>query len=256
MRPWATRLRAAVPPAFGALSLIAFLATVEMLLRVGVLNRFIVPFPSEAILSISRLFIDEHLAVRCIQTASKIVVAVVIIAVVGIPIGTALHTWVIARRAYYSWFAGLASAPLVILYPLFLVLLGRGTGAIVLMAGIAGLTPVVLKTIEGLQSTPVGLVKLGKTMQLSNFGLFSKILLPAALPAIFSGLRIGLIYCTTNIIALEFLIDFDGVGQLINLLSYRYDLPGTYAAIAFAILVCATILLATDGAERWVKRTL
>ena len=67
--------------------------------------------------------------------------------------------------------------------------------------------------------------------------MFLKILFPAALPTIFVGFRLGLIFALINVVGVEFLINFGGLGQLINDLAERYDLPGTYAAICFVILV-------------------
>jgi ABC-type nitrate/sulfonate/bicarbonate transport system permease component len=51
------------------------------------------------------------------------------------------------------------------------------------------------------------------------------------------GLRLGLIFALINIVGVEFLINFGGLGHLINELAERYDLPGTYAAICFVVLV-------------------
>ena len=52
-----------------------------------------------------------------------------------------------------------------------------------------------------------------------------------------SGFRLGLIFALINVVGVEFLINFGGLGQLINDLAERYDLAGTYAAICFVILV-------------------
>ena len=62
-------------------------------------------------------------------------------------------------------------------------------------------------------------------------------LFPSALPTIFVGIRLGLIFALINVVGVEFLINFGGLGQLINELAERYDLPGVYAAICFVILV-------------------
>ena len=61
---------------------------------------------------------------------------------------------------------------------------------------------------------------------------------PAAgrFPSVFVRLKLRLIFALINIVGVEFLINFGGLGQLINELAERYDLPGTYAAICFVIL--------------------
>jgi ABC-type nitrate/sulfonate/bicarbonate transport system permease component len=50
----------------------------------------------------------------------------------------------------------------------------------------------------------------------------------------------------------EFLINFGGLGALINELSERFDLAGTYAAICFVILVSIIVFMTTERAERWL----
>ena len=70
------------------------------------------------------------------------------------------------------------------------------------------------------------LIDVGRSFQLTPAQQFRKILLPAALPSIFVGLRLGLIFAMINIVGVEFLINFGGLGQLINELAERYDLPG------------------------------
>jgi ABC-type nitrate/sulfonate/bicarbonate transport system permease component len=71
--------------------------------------------------------------------------------------------------------------------------------------------------------------------------------------AIFVGVRLGLIFALINIVGVEFLINYGGLGQLINDLAERYDLPGTYAAICFVILVSVLFFMALEKAERWLR---
>ena len=118
------------------------------------------------------------------------------------------------------------------MYPLFLVIFGRSATTIVMIGFAAGLAPVILKTIEGLAGTRPGAASTSAAASGSRASQqFWKILLPAALPSIFVGLRLGLIFAMINIVGVEFLINFGGLGQLINELAERYDLPGTYGAI-------------------------
>jgi len=54
-------------------------------------------------------------------------------------------------------------------------------------------------------------------------------------------------------VGVEFLINFGGLGQLINELAERYDLAGMYAAICFVILVSISVFLLTERLERWLR---
>jgi NitT/TauT family transport system permease protein len=140
-----------------------------------------------------------------------------------------------------------------LLYPLFLVIFGRNALTIIMMAFLSGLAPVILKTIEGLSSTRRVLLNVGRSFKLTPSQQFWKILFPSALPAIFVGIRLGLIFALINVVGVEFLINFGGLGQLINELAERYDLPGTYAAICFVVLVSVVFFAATERAERWLR---
>ena len=97
------------------------------------------------------------------------------------------------------------------------------------------------------------LVNVGRSFNLTGPQQFWKILLPAALPTIFVGIRLGLVFALINVVGVEFLINYGGLGQLINDLSERYDLAGTYAAICFVILVSVLFFMALEKVERWLR---
>jgi NitT/TauT family transport system permease protein len=74
------------------------------------------------------------------------------------------------------------------------------------------------------------------------------------MPSIFTGLRLGLTFSLINIVGVEFLINLGGLGQLINELAERYDLPGTYAAICFVLLASVLFFACMEHIERWLQR--
>jgi ABC-type nitrate/sulfonate/bicarbonate transport system permease component len=242
-----------VPPLVGLGSVIAVLAIVEELVRAGLINAFIVPLPSSVLAAVPRVLVEENMAHRFWQTLQEAMWAGLLVAAVGIGTGAALHRFRVLRLATETWIAALAAAPVVLMYPLFLVIFGRSATTIVMIGFVAGLPPVILKTVEGLQGTRRVLVDVGRSFRLRESQLFTKILLPAALPAIFVGLRLGLIFALINIVGVEFLINFGGLGQLINDLAERYDLPGTYAAILFVVLVSVLFFVVMERIERWLR---
>ena len=189
---------------------------------------------------------------RFLSTAWECLAAGVLLTVFGIAIGVTMHRTPLLRLACENWVGAMASAPLVLAYPLFLVLFGRSALTIIMMSFIVGLAPVILKTIEGLSTTRRVLIDVGRSFKLTPAQQFRKILLPSALPTIFIGVRLGLMFALINVVALEFLINFGGLGQLINDLAERYDLPGVYAAICFVVLVSVVFFVITERVERWL----
>jgi len=239
--------------AVGLGSLAVFFLIVEILIQIGVINRFIVPPPSEIIGSFYRVIVEEHVFSRFLLTATECLTAGVMLTVFGVAGGVLMHRFKLLQQACETWVAAMASAPIVLMYPLFLVIFGRNAWTIIMMGFFAALPPVILKTIEGIAGTRKVLVNVGRSFNLNATQQFWKILFPAALPTIFVGLRLGLIFALINIVGVEFLINFGGLGQLINDLAERYDLAGTYAAICFVILVSIVFFMALEKAERWLR---
>jgi ABC-type nitrate/sulfonate/bicarbonate transport system permease component len=237
----------------GAGTVLAAIVLVEVMVRIGLINRFIVPLPSQIIAAIPRIIAEENVLHRFWQTAQEVLWASVLLAVVGISLGALLYRFRTLRIACESWVGALAAAPIVLMYPLFLVIFGRSATTIVMIGFAAGLAPVILKTVEGLSGTRLVLINVGRSFKLTRSQQFWKILLPSALPSVFVGLKLGLIFAMINIVGVEFLINFGGLGQLINELAERYDLPGTYGAILFVILASVVFFALTERLERWLR---
>lgn len=244
------RWRAAIV-GFG--TLVAAVVALEILIRIGLVSPFVVPLPSDVLLAFERIVVEEGVFRRFLVTAGEAFGAGLILAAVGIPIGVLLDRLELLRRATESWIAAFAAAPIVLIYPLFLVIFGRSAWTIVMIGALAGLPPVILKTLEGLRAVPSVLINVGRSFSLDARQQFLKIKLPAALPSIFVGIRLGLMFALINVVGVEFLINFGGLGPLINVLAERYDLAGTYAAIAFVVLVSVCFFASLERIERWLR---
>jgi NitT/TauT family transport system permease protein len=242
-----------VPALTGLATVVAFFVLIEVLIRLGVVNRFIVPPPSEIIGSFGRVIVEEHVFRRFLLTLGECLTAGIMITVFGVAGGVLMHRYKLLQQACETWVAAFAAAPVVLAYPLFMVIFGRSAWTIIMIGFVAALPPVILKTLEGMSGTRKVLVNVGKSFNLTSSQQFWKIMFPAAMPTIFVGIRLGLIFALINIVGVEFLINYGGLGQLINDLAERYDLAGTYAAICFVILVSVLFFMALEKAERWLR---
>lgn len=245
--------RRALARAVGLGTTAVVILLVEILIRYEIINPYVVPLPSQILLAIPRIVAEEHVAERFVQTALELLWAAAMLATIGIGIGVLFYRFRVLRQACETWVGAMASAPIVLLYPLFLVAFGRSATTIVMIGFVAGLAPVILKTIEGLAGTRRVLLDVGRSFRADGSQQFWKILVPSALPSMFVGLRLGLIFAMINIVGVEFLINFGGLGQLINELAERYDMPGTYGAILFVILTSILFFDLTERLERWVR---
>jgi NitT/TauT family transport system permease protein len=247
------RLAGALPALAGLATVALALAALEALIRADLVSRFVISPPSEVLAGLAVLAREEDLTGHFLQTFGETFAAAALAALVGVPAGLALHRFRLLRDACEGWVAGLASAPLVLLYPLFLVLFGRSVLTIIAMSFVAGLPPVILKTREGLSGIRAVLLHVGHSFNLTPRQQFWKIMFPAAVPAIFTGIRLGLMVALINVVGVEFLIRFGGLGALIADLADRFDLPGMYGAIGFVTLASAGFFLGLERIERWLR---
>jgi len=239
---------------FGLVVVAGLVGLVQVAIGAGFIDEYTVPRPMEIAAALPRLVREEHVASRFLVSAAETFAAGALATVVGTALGAALFRWPLLRRSFEPWAAVLAAAPLVLAYPLFLVLFGRSSVTVVVIAFVSALPPVVLQTVSGFSSVRPVLLAVGRSFGLGRRSEFRHVLLPAALPSVFTGLRLALMFGLINVIGVEFLINLGGLGALINDLSERYDLPGTWAAIGFVVLVSVTFFVLLDGGERWLRQ--
>jgi NitT/TauT family transport system permease protein len=104
-----------VPAALGVLSFVVFIALIELLIRVGVINRFIVPMPSDIIAAFPRVILEEEVLHRFLLTAGEAFSASILVTIFGVAGGVLLHRYNLLRLATETWVAAVAAAPLVLM---------------------------------------------------------------------------------------------------------------------------------------------
>lgn len=241
-------------PWVGVLIVLAAAALLQAAVVAGFVDQYTVPLPSEVVASLPRLVAEEHVGRRVLITAGETLGAALSALVLGLAIGFGLFRFPRMRRSFEPWFAVLAAAPLVLAYPLFLVLFGRSSLTIIVLGFSAALAPVVLTAADGFASVRRVLIDVGRSFRLRGTQEFRMILLPATLPHIFTGLRLALMFSLINVVGVEFLINLGGLGQLVNDLAERYDLPGAWGAILLVVMISVVFFLLLEGGERWLRR--
>jgi ABC-type nitrate/sulfonate/bicarbonate transport system permease component len=236
------------------LTLLVLLGAWQGLVAVGWLSPFSAPPPSDIAAAFPGLIADENIGTGFLQTFGETLGATLIAGAIGVPLGWALHRSRVAGAAFEGWFASLAAAPLVLLYPLFLVVFGRNAATIVAMGAVGALPPIVLKTKEGLDGTRRVLLDVARSLRLSPWKQFSRVSLPSATPVIGNGLRLGAIFALINVVGVEFLINFGGLGEIIANLGDRFELPKMFGAILFVVLTSACFYVLTAKLEQWLSR--
>jgi NitT/TauT family transport system permease protein len=229
------------------------LALVEAAVAFRLLPPLVVARPTEVFAALPGLVIEEGLAERFVVTLAETGAAAGLAAFAGIAIGWLFFSFPRLDLAFRRWLAVIAAAPMILLYPLFLVAFGRNYGTIVAIGFAAALAPVALKTRDGLYGIRPVLMDVGHSFRLRPEKVFRWIMMPAAMPTIMTGIRIGLVFALVNVVAVEFLINFGGLGQLVVEMADRYETPSMYAAILLIAVISACFYAATEGLERWFR---
>ena len=240
------------PALAGLVGLLVVAALVEAAVAQGVLTPLVFARPTHTLAAIAMLQEDQGLLRAFLLTLGQTAASTLLALVIGIPAGYLLYRRRALGEAYEGWLAALFAAPIVLLYPLFLVIFGRGYVALVLMGFVPAMIPITMKTREGLITIPPTLINVGRSFKVSDQDMFWKIQFPAAVPAVFSGIRLGVMYALVNIVAIEYLVDFGGLGRIVSEMYFRFEVPGTYASILFVVLVSVVFYWGFG----WIERRL
>lgn len=241
------------PAVVGLIGLFALLAALELAVSAGWIMHLVVPRPTDTILAFPEVQAEMDLFGNFLVTLGMTAAATALALIVGIPFGYFLHRNRKFGVAYEGWLAAAFAAPTVLLYPLFLVLFGRTYMTLIVMGFIPSSIPIIIQTRQGLLGVPQTLVNVGRSFNLSERDMFWKIQLPSAVPTIFTGIRIGVMYTLVNIVAIEYLIDFGGLGRIVSEMYFRFDTPGTYASIFAVIIVSVLFYWGFGRIEKWIR---
>lgn len=225
----------------------------EFVVRAGWISPLIISPPSALPAAFGKLWQEGFIARPFALTIGQAFAATVAAALVGIPWGYWLWRRPVLGAAYEPWIGAAFAAPTILLFPLFLVLFGRGYTTTIFVGFLAAVIPVVLKTREAFLGIPRVLIDVGRSFHLSEAALVRRIAFPAAVPGIFVGLRLAIIYALVNIIGMEFLIDFGGLGRIVSEMYFRYEIPGMYAAILLIVAVSWMFLTTLARIETWLR---
>lgn len=183
------------------------------------------------------LLVDGTMFVAYAETLRPLVVGVLISAFLGI--GTGL---LIGLSRKFDWlpspiFVVMQTAPLAALIPLLVMIYGIGLTSKVFVVCIMAMPVIVLNTSGAVRNTPASIIEMGQAFLGTKRDVILKIILPAASPIIFAGLRLGVSAGFIGAILAELKITPTGVGDIISYSRSIADYPSMYAAIMSIILL-------------------
>jgi len=151
-------------------------------------------------------------------------------------------------------FLAIAQIPILAWLPFFMLLLGIGETLKIVLVAKAVFTPVTLGTCAGIRAVPGRYLELARVLGLSRARTLRSVVLPAALPQLFSGFRYGLTHAWLSLVAVELLASFEGVGYLMVYSRQLFQLD-VMVAVMLVIALAGLLLdrLLALG-EAWLGR--
>jgi len=162
----------------------------------------------------------------------------------GVALGVAMATWQAADGFFGPLVAVTYSLPKSALVPLFLLWFGIGTVTDVAVVFLACLLPIVVHTYQGVRGVQPVLIWSARAMGTPPGRLLWRVMIPAALPLILTGVRIALGFSFVLTVSAEMIASTDGIGKLI----FMYGENGAYGYMFAAIGVVVAVAFAADRA--------
>ena len=155
----------------------------------------------------------------------------------------------LAKRTVYPLLVSSQMVPKVAIAPVFIIWFGTGLEAKVLISFLIAFFPIMVSTMVGLEAIDADMVRLFRSMGAGAYRTFMKLRLPAALPNIFAGLKIGMSLAVVGAVVAEFVAADRGLGYYLLYANGQLDTPGVFGALLLLMLPSA-LHLALHGPDR------
>src|ERR1700733_9546143 len=174
-------------------------------------------------------------------TLTELAVAFALAMVGGTVVGYFVSRTRYSIRVYEPLFAAIYSLPIILFLPLYVLFFGLGPASKIALGTTISFFPIVLSTIAGFGNVDRTLVTAAKSMGASNYQMFRYVLVPAALPVILTGLRMGFTIALLAIIGSEVIASLAGLGHHIVQLAEGMDMARMFAYIAFVVVIAGLL---------------
>jgi NitT/TauT family transport system permease protein len=232
------------------LLIVAFLAVWEGIVRLFSIPLFILPAPSAIFFALwngmtSALYL-EHVWVTLAET------------LLGFALGSALAfafgiSVALSRRVEYFLYPFIVmfqAMPKVALAPLIIIWFGLGLTSKVVSAGLVAFFPLMVNTIVGLRSADEDRINLMRSLAATRGQIFWMLQLPNAMPYIFAGLEIAMIFALIGAIVAEFVGAQSGLGMLMQSMNFTMDVAGQFSVL----LILSVLGLLLNSAVSEIRR--
>jgi NitT/TauT family transport system permease protein len=236
----------------GIAAVLGLLAAWEILGRLDV--SMFVPPVSLVAAAWWRLLGDGTLSRAAASSLVSLVKGFAPAAVLGVVVGLAMGRFRTVRYVLDGWVNALMSAPLSALVPVLIALFGIRDTVVAATVFLFSFFVIVVNTLTGVRGTDRALVEMARAFGAGEVALFRRIYLPAALPAIMLGLRLGAVQAVKGMVVGEMLISLVGLGERLIYYGNTFLIGELYAVIVSVLLLALLASQLAQAADRALVR--
>ena len=252
----------AVPPeprrrrAFGlawpvALSLVVFVLAWQAVVFVSGFQSFVLPGPWTVFERFVRAWGDGTMWPHVAQTLVEILLGFAIGASLALVVGVLLARSHLAERLLSPYLVAAQATPVLALAPLIVLWFGNGLSSKLVITTLIVFFPVAIATMVGIRSVDPRLLEMARSFRATSWQTVARVEVPAALPAILGGMRVGVTLAVIGAIVGEWAGGEKGLGVLINIArASLFDTPLMFAALATLALIGVSLYLVMVLIER------
>lgn len=215
-------------------------------------DEFVLPPPSQIADSLWTQLNSDQFWGHFWVTTQETLIGFAIGVTVALTLGTAISQVPILEKTLMPYIVAFQTVPKVALAPLFVVWFGFGLTSKIVMAAVISFFPILINVIEGLRSADADRVQMLTVFGASRSQIFRMVRLPTALPFIFAGLDIGIVFAILGAVVGEFIGAQEGLGYLLLQTNYNFDIAGMFAVLVVLSLMGMLAHLTIRFAQRKV----
>ena len=234
----------------------ALVGALEASVRLGFVSANTVLPPSQMAASLIELLRDGSVDGDILTSFGNILCATVLAVVLGFAAGSALHALPLLRASVEPLLASYYAVPTFMFYPVLIILFGVGSGAIIAISTLLAVVAMITATLNGLDRVPPVLRRTARVFGMGPVATTLRISLPAALPYLFTGLKLAVAYAFIGVIASEFILSGAGLGYAIAYAYNNFNNRTMYGLMLLIVLVVAVVNGVLDALDRRLQARL
>ena len=243
------------PELLSAVLVILALAAAELVVSLGLVSPILLRQPTVVFGELISGLAAAEFRAHIFATAQRVFVGFLISAVVGGVLSVVFWKNEVLRSAYLPLLGAIFGTPLILLYLVFVVLFGRGSTAIVAISIPLGVIPIVINATDALATVEEVYIETARSFNATPRQVLWKVIIPAAAPDIFSGVRIGFSYIVISVTAVEFLlVTGEGLGGMISNAYFRFQTTEMFVGITLVVLLVVVAIFLLRRLEAVIRR--